>query len=226
MKSTRRATRQHAYAAAGLLALALMAVLASATRSGAERLRKASATLRERQDALAALQTRVKDLRQLESRHGQLVADLALLEPAVPTGAYVPTLLRQMEHMVTDTGSHMLGLKPEQVLHVAAVRPPTENGEAGPPQVAAGAPKSKTAERYERVPIEMSVETNYAALLAFLDGLSKFPKMVAVNEMSITPVAKSLRAEAASKYTFTGKIDIVALIQKQEPKQWKSGAKS
>jgi Tfp pilus assembly protein PilO len=229
MKPKSKVTRQHAYAGASILALALLAVLIGVTRSGTQRMQRVSRTLRERQTTLATLQTRVMNLGKLEARHQQLTKRLAILEPYVSTGAYVPTLLRQMERLAQDTGNRMVGLKPQPVLQVAVPKQTDEEGRASQPGKPAGEGANKVkspAERYERLPIEMSVESNYAALLTFLDRLSTFPKMIAVSEMSLTPAAQSVRETQRSAYTFSGKLDIVALIQRQESKPWKSGAKS
>ena len=98
------------------MALALLALLISVARSGTARLERADRRLREREATLNTLQTRVRGLPKLEMRHESLVKKLAVLEPAVSTGAYVPTLLRQMESLAKETGSKMVGLKPEPVL--------------------------------------------------------------------------------------------------------------
>lgn len=224
MKPRSRITAQHAYAAVGILAMALLALLISVTRSGTAKLDGANRTLRERETTLATLQTRVRQLPKLEVRHQTLVKTLAVLEPAVSSGAYVPTLLRQMEGLAKDTGNTMMGLKPEPVLKVAVAPRPSENGQEAP-AVSTQQVKARP-ERYERLPIELNIESNYQTLIALLQRLSTFPKMIAVNEMSLSPAAQSGRQARPSVHSFTGKLDLVALIQRQESKKWKSGAKS
>jgi len=224
MKPRSGITSQHAYAAASILALVLLALLISITRSGTARLDRTNRTLRERDTTLATLQTRVRQLPKLEMRHQELAKTLAVLEPAVSSGAYVPTLLRQMEGLAKDTGNRMMGLKPEPVLKVAVAARPSEAGEEVP---AADKQQTKAAPaRYEQLPIQLNLESNYQTLLALLHRLSTFPKMIAVNEMSLSPAAQSGPQAQHSIHTFTGKLDLVALIQRQESKKWKSGAKS
>jgi hypothetical protein len=59
----------------------------------------------------------------------------------------------------------------------------------------------------------------------FLEALGSFPKMIAVNDVALSGTQGTGKF-AMQQPEVTSRIDLIALIQSREPKQWKNGEKS
>lgn len=101
----------------------------------------------------------------------QVKKDLIHLEKNVPTVAYVPTLLRELEATGKSSGLEVLGVRPV----VKAVGPATAPG---------GRPERKP---YNDLDIEVRVRGNYGGTLTFVQALNHFPKIVEARAVSIEP---------------------------------------
>lgn len=226
-----RYNRRPIYAVLGLVGLVLLGLLVGIYRSGGQRLTALNRTLRERRDTLARLEGRVATLKKLEVRCRTLRRRLAILEPALPEGEYVPTFLRQIENLARDTKNELSSIKPKPVVELALSKPKAAASEesldeslsGGAASNGAGAPASERP--YETLMIEMGMQGQYWDLLRFLDELGQFPKMIAVNEISLKGMQRTGSA-AAEQTEITTSVSLVALIHNREPKQWKNGVKS
>ena len=219
--------RRPLYAGLGLAGLVLLGLVVGIYRSGGQRLSSLNRALRERKDTLARLESRVATLKKLESRCAKLGTRLAVLEPALPTGEYVPTFLRQIEKLAQDTSNSLSSIKPKPVVMLAVAKP-KQNFDEDAVTAGSGNQKGKAASKtgsYETLTIEMGIEGEYWDLMLFLEQLGRFPKMIAVNEMSLSGTQQAGRS-LTPDMTVTSRIDLVALIQNREPKQWKNGEKS
>jgi Tfp pilus assembly protein PilO len=116
-----RASRRPLHAGLGLAGLVLLGFVVGIYRSGGQKLGTLNRTLRERKDTLTRLEGRVSTLKRLEERCAKLRTRLAVLEPALPTGEYMPTFLRQIETLAQDTDNHLSGIKPKPVVEMAVV---------------------------------------------------------------------------------------------------------
>jgi type IV pilus assembly protein PilO len=153
--------------------IGLMAVAAIALGGGAVYMQYKSMTGAQARykalDAEVPDEKEVKDnLAQTEVKLGEIQVQLDHLEKGVPTVAYVPTLLKELEQTGLASEIRVTGVRP-----VAA--PPTPPGamEEKPP--------------YEEKNIDISGRGNYKAIIALLDRLQKFPKIVAVGTVGLNP---------------------------------------
>ena len=187
--------------------------------------------LNQKKTELAGAQARIAKRGQLEQEYTDLREQLAVLEPSLPTYAYVPTFLKQIEALATDTDNAVDGVRPQpRAAAPAPARPPTEGkgeagAKAGPPGVQPQTAQS-VEEAYDRLPIEISLTGGYWDTAQFLSDLATFPKMIAVNDMQFTPTsgAASLTRGAPDLQV---KVNLLALIYKGgEEESWTSDAKN
>ncbi|MBI1755600.1 MAG: type 4a pilus biogenesis protein PilO [Fimbriimonas ginsengisoli] len=136
--------------------------------------------------ALESARVGVADLRKKDRTESSLrqelesatkhVADVQLrlnhLEEGVPTFAYVPTMLAELEKTGRDSGIMVLGVRP-------LPKPP-------PQKTSADAPKPKR-KPYEEMEIEVKGRGNYDAVRKFVTALNSFPKIVAARMVTMTP---------------------------------------
>jgi hypothetical protein len=115
-------------------------------------------------------------------------AELLYLENGVSDAAYVPTLLKQLEELAGTTQNRVLGVRP-----IADTRGPTRIEQRRDPnaQAKSGSSTDKEAEAppepYTRLAIQVSLVGSYQSSQAFVDRLTRFPKIVSVEELQLRP---------------------------------------
>jgi Tfp pilus assembly protein PilO len=109
---------------------------------------------------------------------------LGHLEKGVPQMAYVATLLKELDKIGTDNGLLVLGVRP-----VIQATPLTakQGGEEG---------AVRARKPYEELNIEVKCRGKYRGVMAFVEALQKFPKIVAARTISLTPKAESAGKES------------------------------
>ena len=109
-----------------------------------------------------------KELEESTAKITQLQQQLKHLEEGVPSFAYIPTMLKELEVVGSSNGIDVLGVRP-------AIAPP---------------PKGEKAEKknpYEEQLINVKGRGNFRNVLNFVDSLNRFPKIVAVRMLNIVP---------------------------------------
>ena len=116
-------------------------------------------------------------------------AQLLYLENGVSDAAYVPTLLKQFEELAATTHNRVLGVRP-----IADVRGPSRLEQRRDPNAQgksdSGDKDKKDAvkpEPYTRLGIQVSLVGSFQSSQAFIDRLTRFPKIVAVEEAQMRP---------------------------------------
>jgi len=204
-------------------------------RARASTLLRLQADLRQKQTELAGDQARIATRGQLEKDYAGLRGQLAVLEPTLPTYAYIPTFLKQLDALAETTHNEVAGVRPlPKPLPAAAPSAPAE-GEGGGEQAkaaksepASGQPKGAqpVGQAYDKLPIEVSLTGDYWNTAKFLSDLATFPKMIAINDMQFTPTtgAGGLGSRTTSLQV---KVNLLALIYKGgEERSWTSVAKN
>jgi hypothetical protein len=156
--------------------------------------------LAEATDQLADKQSELQDGRAIAKRReearSKLEADRALianLEPGVSSAAFVPTLLKQLEALATQTQNRVVGVRPQIVAQspskIEQRRDPDAQakGEANGGGSGDKKDKAPVEEPYTRLEIEVNLQGKFASAQRFVDQLMRFPKIVAVDQMSIHP---------------------------------------
>ena len=131
---------------------------------------------------VAALESQVPSQKDLEKSLSESKAKLteyqqklAHLELSVPDVAYIPTLMKELETMGKSHGIKVTGVRPA---------PQQFMQPAGPAQEG----KKEKKKEYDEIEIEVKGRGKYENVKALLDSLQKFPKVLAVKTVSITPI--------------------------------------
>ena len=133
---------------------------------------------------VAELEAEVPSQKDLESelsatnaKLNEFKKQLQHLEANVPDVAYVPTLMKELETMGKDYN-----------IAVTGVRPAPQQGPAPKPQE--GDLKAKKKE-YAEVEIEVKGRGTYDDIKAFMDALQRFPKVIGVKTVNLSPVREN-----------------------------------
>jgi hypothetical protein len=113
-----------------------------------------------------------------------------VLEPGLPDSSYIPTFLHQIERLARGTHNEILLIRPKPVVKRSPADKATVNDETGEiVHTPAGAEEAEPAPAvpYDFVPIELRIEGTYWTVIDFLEELQRFPKMIAVNDISFSP---------------------------------------
>jgi Tfp pilus assembly protein PilO len=127
------------------------------------------------------------DLETTKTKLADIQARLEHLEQGVPSLAYVPTLLTELENLGLSNQVKVTGVRP--VVNNNAQKP--EDKTSG-----GGAPKKKA---YEEISIDITGRGSYGNVMRMVESLLKFPKVVSVQTVSLTPVREAAQnGQAAS----------------------------
>ncbi len=94
--------------------------------------------------------------------------ELEHLEKSLPETAYIPTLLKELEMLGTSKNVKVTGIRPLLV--------PNNTGE-----------EAKEDDAYQKLDIDITGQGTYRALLEMISALKGFPKILAVNTISMQP---------------------------------------
>jgi Tfp pilus assembly protein PilO len=160
------------------------------------------ALLYQQQHSLAAVTRQLRDKEQQRDESARLASRLAetelrfkedrdklkFLESSLPSMAYVPTLLKQIERLGKDTKNTVRGVRPEMApktpVRPAVRRTDPEAGEGGD---GPREEKPKPPEPYDRLTIQVALTGRYQDYQMFLQELTRFPKIVAVDRVQLRP---------------------------------------
>jgi len=211
--------RKVVFALLAIAALCLIGLGASLYRAKSGELRALHKQLTEKEGQLERVRQKLTKQPELETKYARLQARLAVLEPALPDSAYMPTFLRQIEHLALATSNSIIGVRPKAKTtesKAAGTQVNEETGEVVKAQPQQGGQTESKASEKSRVPydcssIELKVEGTYTTVIGFLKELERFRKMIAVNDISFAPKTGS-EAERSPKLTAT--LDLTAVITK------------
>ena len=148
-------------------------------------------------------------------------SQIRFLETSVSTSAYVPTLLEQLELLGKSVNLKVLGVKPQPPEKRPTVRKITSGSQASKGNVEGASEgsasdsakgKKEPENPYDELKIEVEVEGNYANMLDFLYKLTSFPKIIAVNTVTMSPVDSVLCFSESPRLTI--KLEITAFMFK------------
>ena len=159
-------------------------------------LNEAKSQLKSREDQVENSKRVAARLENSERAYAEVADRLKTLERSVSRADYVPTLLKQLENTGKTVRLDIVGVKPvvkkdegPSATRSAGQTDPNESS----PKPATAAAKKETPKPYDDLQIDIQVQGTYWNTLRFLDELTRFPKIVAVNSVQITPNGESLR---------------------------------
>lgn len=135
-------------------------------------------------------QTIAQTQRDSENRYLDTRAQIRFLESSVATQDYVPTLLKQIEHLGKSVHLNVIGVRPRENSSAKVKKKPAAAEGTQTASAGSAAPVAKAepaAKPYDELSIDLQLEGNYMDALDFLYKLTSFPKIVAVNTVQMTP---------------------------------------
>ncbi|MBN1459146.1 MAG: type 4a pilus biogenesis protein PilO [Armatimonadetes bacterium] len=206
--------RKVVFALLGIGMLCLIGLGGSLYHAKAAQLNELQQTLTQKEDELTEMKAKVQELPQLEERHQELRERLSVLEPALPDSAYIPTFLRQIESLATGTQNSILLIRPKPAIKKSAADTVKINDETGEIMKNEGGPAEPAPPPmpYDFVPIEIKLHGTYWTVIGFLEELQKFPKMIAVNDISFAPDQGGVGSGISP--TLTASMELTAVVTK------------
>jgi Tfp pilus assembly protein PilO len=131
------------------------------------------------QDESAVQAQLTKSQTDLEASKSQLTH----LEQGIPSSAYVPTMLQDLQKTGQNCGIAVTGVRP---MPKAAAPPSSASGDAS---------TSVAKPSYVELDIEVKGNGTYAAAQKFINALQTFPKIVGARTLEITPATDPKEAE-------------------------------
>jgi Tfp pilus assembly protein PilO len=220
------------YALLGVVALCFLGLGFSLYRARLERLQGLQGRLRKKEAEFSELRAKMRKQPELERKYATLSQRLSFLETGLPSYAYIPTFLRQLEGLAGRTRNEVLRIQPKPAPKAAeGARVEGEEaepgGEGGGAAKAAGSggknakAKAKEALPYGELPIEVRVRGRYSAAINFLDELRRFPKMIAVNDLEFQPVRQGAQEKDPD---LAIRLDLIAVML-EGGKKWQIAAR-
>ena len=200
--------------------------------AAAGKLKSAASQLAESEKQAQSAKNIIQKLEQSRLDYLDAKSQLRCLESSISTKDFVPTLLKQIEYTGKSVNLKVLGVRPAEMAKAAPVRKISSGADAANGNVSAaseqkpgpeGEQKPKPVAPYDELKVELEVEGRYMDALDFLYKLTSFPKILAVNSMSISPGACS--AVSCSSPALNIRISITAFVFKDETKKSSQAAK-
>ena len=153
----------------------------------------------ESSEMIANRQARVAD----EYRIAQ--GQIRTLETSVSQNEYIPTLLKQVEDLGKSTNLTVDSVRPTfepSPLKKAEPRPAPEEGKPDPPKIAVGTREWP----YDKVHVDVQVRGAYWNIARLLYRLNDFPKILAVEGVTMQPHDPNLKANTTPQLTVNLKV--------------------
>jgi len=190
-------------------------------RAKSGHLQQLKQNLAQKQQQVEEVNAKIGQIGVLEARNEELGRQVAVLEPNLPTEAYIPTFLAQIQNLAQQTDNHLTLIKPlpkRKAGKTAVAAPPADEGEGGKtsPATTTSNGNEEVALPYDQVDIELGFNGTYLSTLEFLQRLRAFPKMIAVNEISLKPNSNLKELGALSDPILNITLQLTAVIAKEK----------
>ncbi|OFX15300.1 MAG: hypothetical protein A2Z18_11445 [Armatimonadetes bacterium RBG_16_58_9] len=185
-----------------ILAVAILFGCVLAYMGAAGKLKAVAADLEKKERQVAESEKIASRLEETRLDYIDARAQIRNLESSVTTQAYVPTLLKQLERLGESVNLKVQSVRPQAPEQGATTRKMSSARQASqgdveqaseqkPGMKKGGEPKEEV-KPYDELKIEIELEGKFANVLEFLHGLTSFPKIIAVDNMDVSPVASGL----------------------------------
>jgi Tfp pilus assembly protein PilO len=148
-------------------------------------------TLAGKETALNNVRTVSAGLPGLQAQYEKMQAQVKYLEKGLPQPEYIPTLLGDIEKTAIGCGVHIQEFRPK----VAA---------AGP-----GAAPATVTNGFVEQQFDMTVTGSYGQIQKFLQNLTRFRKILALNSIKLQPMAGGKVKQSPS---LTGALSLTAFV--------------
>jgi len=151
----------------------------------------------------------------IEESYRQAEAEISFLEKSLPTRAYIPTLLQQVERLAKSEHLRVVAVRPK----ISQVKEPTRDNpgasESGK-EKKEGSGEKKARPPYDKLDIELSLSGSYFNAVNLMQKLTRFPKILSVSSFTIR--SNTGRQLNASLLDITLNLEAYVLKEKPEGK--------
>lgn len=190
--------------------LFLVAVMTYVMMNG--KLSDALAEMQQKQKQVEGNHQIAKRLKSAEETYLRAQNEIGFLETSVSSEAYVPTMLKQLESLGKSLNMRVVSVRPEPP--AAAAPPPIKRtSEEGAESTASSNVPAAAPEKpkpYEELKINIELEGSYWNARNFIDRLTRFPKIVAVQQVQMSPA--STKTTLKRSPTLLVKLSLTAFI--------------
>ncbi len=147
---------------------------------------------------------------------------LSFLEQGVSSKVYVPTFLRQIEALGKRNNLQVVGVRPKRSDDKPApvVSKAVDDDKKGDKDRVAKAPPPKP---YDELEISIELKGKYWDALKFMQQITSFPKIVAVNDIQISPEGRTVTLASPE---LSIKVNATAFILKESVPVGKTAERS
>ncbi len=142
------------------------------------------AQLQQRKQRLAQMQEIAAQRVALEQEFATTQQRIAAIEAKLPPEREIPSLLRQMQAVATESGVKLTLLRPGPTEAPPSAQTPPAAPAAQPP--AGQQPAAAPAQPYRQFRIELGFEGPYDKVLTFLRRLENFPRFIAMTQFTLS----------------------------------------
>ncbi len=190
--------------------------------AAAGKIRSATAELKSKEKEVAESRQIAQKLEKSKLDYLDARSQVRCLEASVSTQDYIPTLLKQIEHLGRSVNLTVRGVRPAPPPVVNKPRSLSSGAKASEGNVEdaskreggtgqAATPTKKAPDPYEELKVDIEVEGRYMHALDFLYKLTSFPKIIAVNSIDMSPACSTA---TMSSPTLNMKMNITAFVLK------------
>lgn len=151
-------------------------------------------TLAQKESALSRVRTVSAGLPGLEAQYAKMLSQIRILERTLPPPEYIPTLLGDVERTAKASG-----------VLIQEFRPKTAAPNADPAAASTPASSGETTQKH----FDMTVTGNYRQVQTFLQNLTKFRKVLALNSIKLQPAAGG---KVGVSPNLTGTLSLTAFV--------------
>lgn len=126
------------------------------------------------------------------------------LETPVGQNSYVPTLLQQLHRLSSEDNINIVAIRPGKTQDsTSSGQSDSQSGKKG---------KAAPLPPYAELPISVQTEGNFSQIMRFIGDLNRFPKIVAITSIALTPKIKSESPGAGGSPLITANIGLSAYV--------------
>ncbi|MDH7601495.1 MAG: type 4a pilus biogenesis protein PilO [Armatimonadota bacterium] len=195
----------------------------------AGKLRSAVSEMQAKTKQVAESRSVVEKLEATKLAYLDARSQVRFLETSVSTQEFIPTLLKQIEHLGKSVNLKVLGVRPSLDAQkqsgkrsLSSSKQASEGNleEASKSEAGGGRGSARNSRPYDELQIALQVEGYYMDLLDFLYRLTTFPKIVAVDSVEITPLTSRLQGTGSPRLNM--KLTLTAFILRDDNKPEKN----
>ncbi len=151
--------------------------------------------VKEKKEEIARYSELYREIPKLEGTLNSLRYQLELTQWNLPSQAYIPTFLREIEGWARQCRVKVTNISPQQVPTPTKTIPRAAAEEEvgvkrGAYKEEAKPEEEKPLTPYEMITLNLQVEGNFYSIHKFIDGFRRFPKALSLAKLDITPQEK------------------------------------